>query len=42
MASICDKRLTYLRNGVAMLEMTKDNEKRLIYVGNDVNIWKMA
>ena len=26
MASICDKRLTYLRNGVSMLEMTKDNE----------------
>ena len=25
-----------------MLEMTEDFDKRLIYVGNDVDLWEMA
>ena len=36
MASMCGKRLKYLRNGFTMLEMTKKFDKRLHYVGNDV------
>ena len=36
------KRLKYLRNYFTMLEMTKEFEKRLIYVGNDVYIWELA
>ena len=42
MASMCGKRLKYLRNGCTMLEMTKEFEKRLKYVGNDVCMWEMA
>ena len=36
------KRLRYLRNGFPMLEMTREFEKRLIYVGNDASAWEMA
>ena len=42
MASICCKRLKYLRNGITMLEMTQEFEERHIYVGNDVYMWEMA
>ena len=42
MASMCGDRLKYLRNGFAMLEMTKEFDKRIIHVGNDVIIWEMA
>ena len=42
MASMCFERLKYLRNGFTMLEMTKDFDKWLIYVGNDVYMWEMA
>ena len=42
MASMCGKRLKYDRNDFTMLEMTEDFDKRLIYVGNDVYMWKMV
>ena len=42
MASMCGKRLQYLRNGFTMLHMTWEFDKRLIYVGNDVYMWGMA
>ena len=42
MASMCGKRLKYLRNHFTMLKMTQEFEKRLIYVGNDVYIWELA
>ena len=35
MAEIHVARLKYLRNGFTMLEMGKEFDKRLIYVGND-------
>ena len=41
MASMCGKRLKYHRNDFAMFEMTEDFDKRLIYVGNDVDMWEM-
>ena len=42
MASMCGKRLKFLRNGLTILDMTQEFDKRLIYVGNDVNMWEMA
>ena len=42
MALMCGKRLTYLRNSFTMLEMTYELDKRLIYVGNDGYMCKMA
>ena len=39
---MCGKRLKYLRNHFTMLEMTLEFEKRLKYVGNDVDLWEMA
>ena len=42
MSSMCCNRLEYLRNGFTMLEMTKEFEKRLIYVENDVYMWEMV
>ena len=42
MASMCDKRPKYHRNGFTMLEMTEDFDKRLIYVGNDVYMCEMV
>ena len=42
MASMRAKRLKYLRNHFTMLEMTKEFDKRLRYVGNDVYICKLA
>ena len=42
MALMFGKRLKYLRNGFAMLEMTYEFDKRLIYVQNDVYMWEMA
>ena len=41
MASMCGKRLKFHRNGFAMLELTEDFDKQLIYVGNDVYMWEM-
>ena len=41
MSSMSRKRLEYLRNGFTMLEMTKEFDKRLRYVGNDVYLWEM-
>ena len=35
-------RLKYLRNGLRLLEMAKEFEKRLKCVGNDVYIWELA
>ena len=42
MASMCGKRLKYLRNGFTMLEMTQEFDKRRRYVRNDVYIWELA
>ena len=42
MAPMRGKRLQYLRNHFAMLEMTQEFDKRLKYVGNDVYIWEFA
>ena len=42
MASMSGKRLKYHRNGFTMLELTEDFDKRLIYVGNDVDMWEMV
>ena len=42
MASMCGGRLTYLRNGFTMLEMTYQIDKWLIYEGNDVYMFDMA
>ena len=42
MASMCGKRLKYFKNGFPVFEMTKEFDKRLIYVGNDVYMWEMA
>ena len=41
MAQIHGARLKYLRNGFSMLEMTKQFDKLLEYVGNDVCMWEM-
>ena len=35
-------RLEYLRNGLTMLEISKEFDKGLKYVGNDVFIWELA
>ena len=42
MVQMCGKRLKYLKNFFTMLEMIKEFDKRLIYVGNDVSIWEVA
>ena len=42
MAYIHGARLKYFRNGLSMLEMTKEFDKWLKYVGNDVYIWELA
>ena len=44
MASMCGKRLKYLRNGFTMLEMTYEFDKRPIQMRNDIYIymWEMA
>ena len=42
MASMRSKRLKYLRNCFTMLEKTEEFDKRLICVGNDVYMWKIA
>ena len=42
MVSMRGKRIKYLRNGFTVLEMTKEFDKRLIYVENDVYMWEMA
>ena len=41
MDSMRGKRLQYHRNSFTMLEMTKEFDKRLIYVGNDVYMWEI-
>ena len=35
-------RFKYLRNGLTMLEIDKEFDKWLKYVGNDVYIWELA
>ena len=42
MATMCGKRLKYLRNGFTMLEMAYEFDKGLKYVGNDVCMFEMA
>ena len=42
MASICGGRFKYLRNPFTILEMTLEFVEQLIYVGNDVHMWKMT
>ena len=42
MASMCGKRLKYLRNCFTMLEITQEFDKRLIDVGNDVCMCEMT
>ena len=42
MAQICEKRLKQIRIGFTMLEMAKEFDKRLKYVGNDACMWDMA
>ena len=42
MAYVNGAQLKYLRNGFTMLEMAKEFDKRLKYVGNDVYMWEMA
>ena len=39
---MCCKRIKYLRNGFTMLKMIKEFDKRLICMGNDVCMWKIA
>ena len=42
MAQIHGVQLTYLRNGFTMLEMAKEFDKLLKYVGNVEYMWEMA
>ena len=42
MASMCGEQLKYLRNGFTMLDVTKELDKWLTYVGNDVYMLEMA
>ena len=42
MAQIHGARLKYLGNGLTMLEMAYEFDKRLKHVGNDVYMWEMA
>ena len=42
MAQICRKRLKYIRNGFTMLDLTKEFDKLLKYVGKDQCMWEMA
>ena len=42
MASMCSKRLKYLRNGITMLEVTEEFDTWLIYLRNDVYMFEMA
>ena len=35
------RRLKYLTNGFIMLEMTLEDDKRRLYVGNGVYIWEI-
>ena len=39
---MCGKRLKYLRNGLTILDITQEFDKRLIYVENDLYMWEMA
>ena len=42
MASMCGKRIKFLRNGFTMLNMISEFDKRLICMGNDVFMWEIA
>ena len=42
MAQIHGARIKYLRNVLTMLEMAKEFDKHLKYVGNDVYMWEMT
>ena len=42
MAQIHGAKLKCLRNGITMLKMAKEFDKRLKYVGNDLYMWEMA
>ena len=39
---MCGNRIKYLRNGLTMLEMIEEFDKRLICMGNDVYLWEIA
>ena len=39
---MCGKRIKNLRNGLTMLKMTDEFDKRLIRMGNDVCMWEIA
>ena len=39
---MCGKRIKYLRNGFTMLKMIEEFDKRLICMGNDVNMCELA
>ena len=41
MAYIHGAQLKYLRNGLTMLQMAKEFDKRLKYVRNHVYMWEM-
>ena len=38
---MCGKRINYLRNGIAILKMIEEFDKRLMCMGNDVCMWKL-
>ena len=42
MASMCGKRIKYLRNGFTMLKMIYEFDKRHICIRNDVCMWEIA
>ena len=42
MTSICVKCLKYVRNKVHMFEIAAAYRKRLIYVGNGLDMWETA
>ena len=39
---MCGKRIKYLRNGLTMLKMISEFDKRLICMGNDVFMLEIA
>ena len=42
MATMCGKRLKYLRNGFTILEMAYEFDQVLKYVGNNIHMFEMA
>ena len=39
---MCGKRIKQIRNGFTMFKMAEEFDTRLKYVGNDVDMFKMA